>query len=69
MMSTTTFRRRLGRIYYIWKRRMNWYFGKTVFAQPRETMLQVSVFQHQTPLLRQLKNVDMYLQYNKITKL
>jgi vancomycin resistance protein VanW len=62
-------RRRLGRIYYTWKRRVVWLLGNTKFARQRDFSLQSLVFQHQSPLLRQLKNVDMYLQHNKVTNL
>lgn len=62
-------RRRIGRWFYIQKRRLQWLFGKQKFAEYRKDMLREVVFQHQTPLLRRLKNVDMYLQYNKITNL
>lgn len=65
----THLRFRLGRIFYIWKRRAIWFFGKTKFAQRRIHPLQVLVFQHETPLLRKLKDVDMYLQHNKVTNL
>lgn len=63
------FRRRLGRIYYTWKRRVLWLLGDTKFARQRAFDLQSLVFQHQSPLLRRLKNVDMYLQHNKVTNL
>ena len=69
MDSITHFRRRLGRIFYTWERRVKWVFGKTKFAYQHEEPLQVLVFQHATPLIRSLKNVDMYLQYNKVTNL
>lgn len=62
-------RRRIGRWFYIQKRCFQWIFGKQKFAEYRKDMLGEVVFQHQTPLLRRLKNVDMYLQYNKITNL
>jgi len=62
-------RRRLGRFFYRWKRRFKWIFGKQKFARQREKPLEVLVFQHKTPLLRRLKNVDMYLQHNKVTNL
>jgi len=69
MNLTTQFRRRLGRVYYIWKRRANWYFGKIKYAKIRGNPLQELVFQHKTPLLRQLKAVEMYLQHNKVINL
>ncbi len=69
MISTIQIRRRLGRIFYTWKRRAIWFLGKTKFAYQIQDSLQVPVFQHKTPLIRQLKDVEMYLQYNKVTNL
>jgi vancomycin resistance protein VanW len=65
----TRFRRRLGRIFYIWKRRLTWIFGAEKWAKRRETPFEITVFEHQTPLLRQLRALDMYLQVNKVTNL
>ena len=62
-------RRRLGRWFYIQKRRFEWLFEKKKFALQKESPLEVLVFQHKTPLMRQLKNVEMYLQRNKVTNL
>ena len=62
-------RRKLGRFFYIFKRYISWFWGNTKFATRRDTPLQHLVYQHSTPLLRQLKGVDMYLQHNKITNL
>ena len=63
-------RRRLGRWYYSAKRRLQWRMGATRFARQQcNEPLQHLVFQHETPLLRRLKAVDMALQYNKITNL
>lgn len=62
-------RRRLGRWFYIQKRRFEWIFEKKKFASQKENPLEVLVFQHKTPLMRQLKNVDMYLQQNKVVNL
>ncbi|MFN0037862.1 MAG: VanW family protein [Saprospiraceae bacterium] len=68
-LSILRLRRRLGRIFYIWKRRARWVFGKEKFARKRENPMPNLVFQHKTPLLRQLKNVEMQLQHNKATNL
>lgn len=43
--------------------------GKRKFAKQRGEPLAEVVFEHKTPLLRRLKNVDMYLQHNKVTNL
>lgn len=60
----------LGRQYYIQKRRWEWQFAGTQFAVPNGVdPLPVTVFFHQSFLLRQLKDVEMWLQYNKVTNL
>ncbi len=62
-------RRRLGRWFYSCKRWLRWFFGPEKFARQISKPLIFSLFRHETPLLRQLKNVDMHLQHNKITNL
>ncbi|WP_152392397.1 VanW family protein [Paenibacillus guangzhouensis] len=63
-------RLRLGRLYFTAKRYAEWYFGSVRFATKRiGDELDYAVMKHQTPLLRQLKDVDMWLQHNKITNL
>ncbi|MEM7039323.1 MAG: VanW family protein [Bacteroidota bacterium] len=63
-------RRRLGKEYYILKRRFQWYFSGTHFARSQqEAALPEYLFGHRTPLLRKLKNVDMWMQHNKIKNL
>ncbi len=60
----------LGRYFYILKRRWEWSFSKTKFAtQTSSERLPSKIFAHQSILLRQLKDVDMWLQYNKIENL
>lgn len=68
-VSRSPFRRRLGRWFYVQKRHFEWFFGNKKWAKQKEESLEVLVFQHETPLFRQLKNVDMYLQHNKATNL
>ena len=68
------FRLKLGIVYFTLKRWFFWIFGGLKFAQKRKEQkrkkeLCYKQFSHQTPLLWQLKDVDMYLQYNKITNL
>lgn len=59
-----------GKCYFTIKRRLYWIIGSEKFATSKETvLLPYLCFKHNTPLLRQLKDVDMYLQYNKITNL
>lgn len=60
----------LGKIYYTYFRYLEWCFGNTKFSKRIESnILPYTVFEHQTPLLRQLKDVDMWLQQNKISNL
>jgi len=59
----------LGKAYFSLKRYMSWFLGGLKFARKSETELPFLCFSHETPLLRKLKDVDMYLQYNKITNL
>jgi len=60
----------LGRSYYIIRRYLIWTFGSTKFARIIQSdLLPQVVFRHQTPLLRKLKDVEMWLQHNKINNL
>lgn len=59
-----------GKQYFRIKRYVDWYCGRKKYAfQSAHPPLAYTVFQHQTPLLRRLNNVDMQLQYNKIKNL
>ena len=63
-------RKRLGKWYFIWKRYGNWWLSNQTFAAVQQSaLLPTLLFKHQSILLRQLKAVDMQLQYNKITNL
>ena len=65
-----TLRRFLGREYFILKRRVKWWIGKEKFANVREdAQYNYSVVRHKSFLLRPLKDVEMYLQHNKVTNL
>lgn len=56
-----------GSYYFKLKRYMKWYFGNVTFASRMlDDHLPHLAASHATPLLRKLKNVDMWLQYNKI---
>lgn len=60
----------LGTAYYRTKRYMEWTTSKETFTTNRtQELLPSTVFQHQSLLLRKLKDVDMWYQYNKITNL
>lgn len=63
-------RRALGRRYFTAKRHLTWQLSKTGFAtRQKETPLDFEVFEHSSVLLRKLKDVDMWLQHNKVTNL
>lgn len=63
-------RKILGKEYFIFKRKLNWYFGKTNYSRVEEnTAYENSLIKHRSFLLRPLKDVDMILQYNKVTNL
>jgi vancomycin resistance protein VanW len=52
------------------KRYLRWYLDGQTYARTKQTEpLPYLVFTHKTPLLRQLKDVDMWLQHNKVTNL
>lgn len=64
----------LGKTFYTYKRYVKWYIKKgtkyTIGSITSNSNNYTRVYiKHSTPLLRQLKDVDMYLQYNKITNL
>ena len=58
-----------GTKYYIFARHFKWIFGGFKFAGISKISQEYEIFAHKTPMLRKLKDVDMYLQYNKITNL
>lgn len=59
-----------GKTYYTLSRYLLWHSGKFKFARkgPSQHLRNVH-FSHTTPLLRELKDVDMEYQYNKIVNL
>ena len=61
----------LGRIYYTWQRKLQWIVSGTQYANDSTpgSKLPYLAFTHKTPLLRKLRQVDMQLQYNKVTNL
>lgn len=60
----------LGTQYFTLKRHLLWRFGGIRFAKTKqEKLLPFVCFSHSTPLYRQLKDVDLYLQTNKVTNL
>lgn len=64
------FRLWTGKIYYTLKRYAYWYFSKIDFAKKIDNHpLPIEVFSHKTTLLRKLKDVDMWMQHNKVKNL
>jgi len=60
----------LGKAWFIAKRRLQWHLPGKRYATGRSaTYLQYEHASHRTPLLRQLKGVDMWLQHNKVDSL
>lgn len=62
-------RARAGMVYYGLKRKWLWVKMDRMFAHDFSAPLPKVIFTHQTPLLRQLKDVEMQYQYNKIINL
>lgn len=63
-------RRKLGREFYILKRKLKWYFSATAYAKvDKAANCPHVLIEHKSTLLRKLKDVDMRLQYNKVTNL
>lgn len=59
-----------GREYYTLRRRLQWLANVRTYARPEpETHLEHSIIRHRSTLLRPLKDVEMYLQHNKVTNL
>jgi len=59
-----------GQIYFSTLRYFSWYINRRKYTQVRKSKtLPFLVFGHQTPLIRPLRNVDMWLQHNKIINL
>lgn len=60
----------MGKKVYRFRRYAEWLLDGKTYARTRgEHKLDHLLFKHQTPLLRQLKDVEMELQYNKVTNL
>lgn len=63
-------RKFFGKEFYILKRKLRYIFGKDTWAlEVRRDTFSFTVFSHKSILLRELKNVDMWLQKNKIENL
>ena len=63
-------RSKLGKEYFILKRRLVWFLERKKFARINAGVeLAHTLIQHKSVMLRPLKDVDMYLQHNKVTNL
>ncbi|MDE5908985.1 MAG: VanW family protein [Lachnospiraceae bacterium] len=63
-------RSKLGLIYYSFLRHLLWLTMNRQFAKTRQSShLPFVYFTHKTPLFRKLKDVDMWMQHNKVTNL
>ncbi|GAA0729534.1 hypothetical protein GCM10008905_29620 [Clostridium malenominatum] len=66
----TKIRMFLGKCYYKITRYAQWFFSGKKYSKSVEKELYYNIyFTHKTPLLRNLKNIDMWMQHNKITNL
>lgn len=66
----TKLRQWLGKKYFTLTRLLLWHFGSIQFADERlEKRLPYLHFSHKTPLYRELKDVEMQYQYNKVKNL
>ncbi|BBH24389.1 hypothetical protein Back11_57340 [Paenibacillus baekrokdamisoli] len=61
----------VGKKYFRFKRYWHWYARRNKFATTRNenALLPHIISEHKTPLIRQLKEVDMWLQHNKVKNL
>lgn len=60
----------LGKAWFITRRRIEWHTSAKVYARHRTgTLLPHIHAAHATPMLRELRNVDMWLQHNKVASL
>jgi len=60
----------IGRFYFTCRRYLVWLINWSKYARTKPNQpLQFAIYHHKTPLLRELRNVDMWLQHNKIKNL
>lgn len=62
-------RMKAGRTYYSLLRYVQWHRSSPFAKEHLHTLLPEVQFQHATPLLRQLRGLEMTLQHNKVTNL
>ena len=64
------FRQIAGREWYIFRRKLEWWFGNKKYARSQsDAYSNHVVFEHRFIVMRKLQNVDMQLQQNKFTNL
>lgn len=69
-LKRSRFRLTAGKVYYTLSRYMLWYSGRIKFARKQSMQyMEHEHFSHKTPLIRNLKDVDMQYQYNKVINL
>ena len=66
-LQKSNFRRKLGKEFYILKRKFDNLFANEKFSKQYSENFEInhSVFKHNSMILRPLKDVEMYLQHNK----
>ncbi len=63
-------RSHLGKLFYTYKRFLYWYLGEEKYSRVRESQcLDYLISTHRTPLYRKLRNVEMWIQQNKVDNL
>ncbi len=69
--SRSKIRHNLGKLFFTAKRRLSWIKYGRNYAQLKKPDIRLPylIYSHKTPLVRKLRNVDMWMQYNKITNL
>ena len=69
-ISRSSIRKYVGKKYFILKRKIKWIFDANKYSKVNKSIdLPFSIVQHKSFLLRPLKNVEMYLQHNKVVNL
>lgn len=70
MKKRSKLRIELGKKYYTFRRYLDWIFGdKKYSALKKDNDCNNPWFKHKTPLYRKLKDVDMWMQHNKVHNL
>ena len=69
-VNRSALRMTLGAWYFAMRRRLLWLKQRRSFAREKtDEQLPFVYASHHTPLIRELKNADLWMQYNKITNL